>query len=333
MAALLLAKTDRSYAVDVAQERWPAHVKEIERICRAAVSPANSTQAGWSAELAGNLNADVISALSPFSAFAQVRRLGVVLQFGETNTITVPMILSSGSDVVFVQQGSPIPVKQFSITGPQLSPRKLGVIVGFSGEIAKYSTPTIEALMRASLEEAIKCQLDAVAFGTAAGDGTKPPGLLAGISALTSSNDPDSVQAMRSDVATLAGAVAAVANGSPIALVSSPMQHARLVLWGGGTLVYPAFASSALPDHTVIALATNGLASAADPAVRFSVDDQTTLHMSDTPSQIGSGTPGVVAAPSRSLWQTDSLALRVIFECGWVLRHPSAIAFMNDTTW
>ena len=334
MAALLLAKTDRSYAVDVAKERWPAYAKEIERVCRAAVSPASSTQAGWAAELAGNLNADVISALSPFSAFAQVRSLGVRLQFGETNSITVPTILSSGSDVTFVAQGQPISVKQFSISGPQLSPRKLGIIVGFTAEITKYSTPSIEALMRVSLEEAIKCQLDAVAFGTAVGDGTKPPGLLAGISPLTVSNDPDIRSAMDADIGTLAAAVAGVANGSPIAFIASPKQHARLVLWGGGDFLYPAFASSALADHVVIALATNGIASAVDPAVRFSVDDQTTLHMNDVPSQIGTaGTPNVIAAPTRNLWQTDSLALRVIFECGWVLRHSSAIAFMNDTSW
>ena len=44
-----------------------------------------------------------------------------------------------------------------------------------------------------------------------------------------------------------------------------------------------------------------------------------TLHMEDTtPLPIGTvGTPNVIAAPTRSLWQTDTLGLRLTTEMSW----------------
>jgi hypothetical protein len=47
---------------------------------------------------------------------------------------------------------------------------------------------------------------------------------------------------------------------------------------------------------------------------RFDVSDQAVLHMEDTaPTAIGTaGTPTVVAAPVRSLWQTDSIGIRML---------------------
>jgi hypothetical protein len=46
------------------------------------------------------------------------------------------------------------------------------------------------------------------------------------------------------------------------------------------------------------------------------------------PLQIASGAQGsgVLATPSRSLWQTDSLGLRMIMEVSWGLRASSGLA-------
>jgi hypothetical protein len=70
-------------------------------------------------------------------------------------------------------------------------------------------------------------------------------------------------------------------------------------------------------------------------APRFEVSDQATLHFDDTtPLQIGTpGTPPTVAAPVQSLWQTDSLALRLILPINWCLRRGGVVAWTAGVTW
>jgi hypothetical protein len=67
---------------------------------------------------------------------------------------------------------------------------------------------------------------------------------------------------------------------------------------------------------------------------RFEVSDQATLHMEDTtPLAIGTpGTPPTVAAPTRSMFQTDSLALRMILPMNWIMRRP-VISWVAAVTW
>jgi hypothetical protein len=68
---------------------------------------------------------------------------------------------------------------------------------------------------------------------------------------------------------------------------------------------------------------------------RFDVSDQATLHMEDTsPAQIGTtGTPNVVAAPVRSMWQTDSIALRMVMDLNWSMRRAGVVAYTTGVTW
>jgi hypothetical protein len=68
---------------------------------------------------------------------------------------------------------------------------------------------------------------------------------------------------------------------------------------------------------------------------RLEISDQATLHMEDTaPLDIvggPSGTP-VTAWPTKSMWQTDSLALRLIMFTNWIMRRPVA-TWMTGIAW
>ena len=89
-------------------------------------------------------------------------------------------------------------------------------------------------------------------------------------------------------------------------------------------------ASNALPKGMIIAIATNALASALDPP-RLDAGPMVTLHEADPASplvDIG----GVLAAPIRSTYQTDTQALRVRLPVSWALRAPG-VAWMTATTW
>ena len=69
---------------------------------------------------------------------------------------------------------------------------------------------------------------------------------------------------------------------------------------------------------------------------RFDVSNQATLHFEDTtPLQITTGAQGsaVAATPVRSMFQTDSLALRMILPMNWAMLRTGVIAWTQSVTW
>jgi hypothetical protein len=94
--------------------------------------------------------------------------------------------------------------------------------------------------------------------------------------------------------------------------------------------------SSTVPAGMVILINADDLMVVQGDTPRFDVSDQATLHFEDTtPLQIStSGSPNVVAAPVRSMFQTDSLALRMILPMNWAIRRlPAPVAWVTGVTW
>ena len=77
-----------------------------------------------------------------------------------------------------------------------------------------------------------------------------------------------------------------------------------------GTLQgYPVIESSNVTADTMLLVDAADFVSVTGDTPRFDVSDQATLHMEDTtPLQIATGAQGsgVLATPTRSLWQTDT---------------------------
>jgi hypothetical protein len=93
--------------------------------------------------------------------------------------------------------------------------------------------------------------------------------------------------------------------------------------------------SPALAPNDVIAVAGVGLASAVADTPDIDVSKVATLHEEDTtPLRVASpGTPATVAAPVRSLMQTDCLGIRLRFDADWIVRDPRAVAWTTATGW
>jgi hypothetical protein len=141
---------------------------------------------------------------------------------------------------------------------------------------------------------------------------------------------------MDKDLAALAGNVAAVAGSlSNIIFIASPDAAVKISLRTNKRFPYELFATSGLAAGTVMALAVNAFAVAADPAPRFSVSKVSAVHMEDTsPLQLGvAGAPNTVAAPTRSLWQTDSCAVKITFDCDWAMRSATGVSWVTGITW
>ena len=99
----------------------------------------------------------------------------------------------------------------------------------------------------------------------------------------------------------------------------------------GRLLMTTVIVSGTVPPGMVIAIDAADFVSVGADTPRFEVSDQATLHMEDTaPLPIVDGTP---ATPVRSLWQTDSLALRLILPMNWTIRRPGMVAWIDAVTW
>jgi len=96
----------------------------------------------------------------------------------------------------------------------------------------------------------------------------------------------------------------------------------------------PIIDSATVPSKTVILIDASDFVTMNGDAVRMELSDTATLHMEDTtPLDLVSGSPGTVASPQRSLFQTDSIALRMIAPLNWAIRRPGTVAWTQNVTW
>lgn len=230
--------------------------------------------------------------------------------------------------VGYVGEGQPIPVRRFTTEAPTLKPHKLAAIIAFTRETARATG--FEAICRQVLAENVGVGLDAALLSAAAETTASPAGLRAGATSVTPTAGGGE-SALSADVLKLAGAVTDVA-GPNIVFVASPSEWIKITL-RPRECPFPVLPSAALPTGTLMAVATNALAVAFDPVPEFEVASEGLLHMNDAPAQIGTETG--VAAPSQSLFQTDSLGLRLILGASWALRAPAAVsvAVVEGVTW
>jgi hypothetical protein len=88
----------------------------------------------------------------------------------------------------------------------------------------------------------------------------------------------------------------------------------------------PVYASSALDDGVVMAIACSGVALCGSPdAPRLDWSNNGVMVMQDTnPAQLGTQESGM-AYPARSLYQTACSALKVMLEITWQPRATSGV--------
>jgi hypothetical protein len=104
----------------------------------------------------------------------------------------------------------------------------------------------------------------------------------------------------------------------------------------GSLLTVPIVKSTTVPTNTMVLMDAHDFASVTEAAPRFDVSDQAVLHMEDTtPLAIIGGTAGspTSAVPTRSLWQTDTIGVRMILPMNWILRRPGMVQYMTGMTW
>jgi hypothetical protein len=335
--ARAIVATARNYAEgtqDVAglmRRMWPGDKVTPILVQRAAASPATTTTSGWAADVAAGAPWDVVSTLGPASAGSQLLARGVNVRFDGFSSVTIPSVTVAPTGINFVAQGGVIPVRQLDTApGLTITPAKLAVAFALTNETVRGSNA--EVVTKQIAAENIAAALDAALFGTAAGTLDQPSGLLRNAPTVTATANAAGVDSLRSDLGKLAGAIAAIA-GDQIAFIAAPGTALRMRLaLGGAEFAYPIFSSGQIAATTVVAVALNALVAATGTDIRIDVGKEMTLHFETAPTQqLGEG--GVIATPARSLWQTDSVGVRVILPVSWGLRDAAGIAVVTGINW
>ncbi len=293
----------------------------------------------------------MMALLMPKSIYPRLAAKGLNLSFGRAGKIIVPARSRTptlaGS---FVGEGMAIPVRQGAFTSQSYTPKKMAVITVWTKEMDEHSIPAIEGVLREAVQEDTAIAIDSVLLDANPATVIRPAGILNGIAALPATAG-GGLPAIIGDIKQLVGALTTATYGNvrtpvllmnPVDLLSAGLVSATNTgifpfkdEIARGTLAnIPIIDSATVPAKTMILQDAADFVTMQGDSMRFEISDQATLHMEDTtPLDLVAGSPGTVASPQRSLFQTDSLALRMILPMNWGIRRAGTLAWTNNVTW
>ena len=328
----------------VLDDRYPGH-EATAIITKADQTIGTTGVSGWASELVQTVNQGFLDALMPFSVYPALRARGIGMNFDGIGTVSLPSRTAGGAGGGFVAEGSPIRVGRITTAAVTMTPRKMGVIVPFSRELAKRSTPAIEALVRQAILEDTGVVLDTHLTDATASSTTRPAGLLNGVSAAATGYGGGDYQAVLADFKALLAPFFAANAADNIVVLMNPAQGLALAMMPGPDGVIGSFMgairervsfleSTTVTSGRLIALRASDFATAMGDAPEFDISEQATVHMEDTtPLEIVSGTGPTTADPVRSFFQTATIGVRMLMDVTWKMRRTGMVQWIDGTTW
>lgn len=335
-------------ALDVARARYP-HEARIQAFLKAAVAPAMSTPADgpWAGTLVEptNLANEFIEYLRPKTIIGRIPGLSMVPFNIRVNGQT------SGGAGYWVGEGKPKPLTKFDFAPITLGYTKVANIAVITQEAARFSTPSLEQMVRDGLAAAIiaRMDIDFVDPDKAVSAGVSPASITNGITAIPASGT--TAAAFRADMADLFAAFVADNMDPSTAVLIMPTGTALALSMMVNALGQPEFPGMSMSGGTynglpVVAsqyLATLGttggiliLVNAADilladdGGVDVDVSREASLEMSDAPTQVGSAGTGAALV---SLWQNNLIGLRAERFVNWRRRRDDAVQWIDNVAY
>jgi HK97 family phage major capsid protein len=299
------------------------------------------------------------------SAFlAYLRPKTLVDRFGTVqNGVQIPSLMkvpfnvkiqsqTSGASANWVGEGKGKPVTKFNTTSATLLFNKIAAISVITEELARFSRPGAEGLVRDELAKAViaKMDTDFINPDVAVSSGVNPASITNGLTGLTTAGT--SAANVLTDIQALVAPF--ILNGydisslvilmpNTLALTLSLMQNSlgqdsfRGMTATGGTVAgLPVLASQYLASgasygNMVVCVSAENIALADDGNVTVDVSREASIEMSDAPAN-EAATP-TASAYMVSMFQTNSVALRAEREISWKKMRSTAVTFMDDVNW
>jgi hypothetical protein len=312
--------------VAAARRLWPDDEVSPLLLTRAATTGATTTVSGWASQLLTRQVAEWLGSLGPASAAARLIASGITVPVTDGVPLGVPYRATAPASAPFVDEGGAIPMRAWSFGTSDLNPRKLGILVVLTRELARYSGA--QAIFEAMLAEEAAMGLDAAYFGTQASSSSTHAGLLNGLVAGTGS------AVMANDLAALAEAAGANGSGN-VVYVMGPGRAAAATVRMPAEATATVLPSLACPENRVICIDTKALVHGFGPDPEILASEEALLHMESVPLQIATGAQGsgVLATPTQSMYQTSTIAMRMILTVAFCKRRTGCVAYADGATW
>lgn len=341
---LVQAEGNKFYAAELAKQHY-RDTPEVALTLKATIAAGDTTTSGYASQLvpaAAQLQGEFIELLRPATLIGRIPGLRRV-----PFNVSVP-IGTGGSTFNWVAESAPKPVSAMSFNSATLRWAKAAGICVITKELAKFSSPAAEALIRDQMVKDSAKFLDeqfitdtiaevsnvspgsilngksaaAATGGTTAGDFNYDLSV-AMTAFVTSGNDPRDAVILLS--ATNAYNLSLMKNS-----LSSSMEFPNLSINGGSIGGIPVVVSQSVGARLVVVKASEILF-ADDGGVDISVSDQASVEMSSTPIA-GEASP-ITGAVLQSLWQRNLIGIRVERFITWKRARTSAVEWISGAAY
>jgi HK97 family phage major capsid protein len=318
-----------------------------ERLIKTAVDIGTTTDTDFAAPLVNytNMANDFIEFLRPQTIIGRIPGLRQV-----PFNIRMPR-QTGGGTAQWVGEGVPKPLTRQSFDFVTLGYMKLAVITVITEELARFSQPNAETIIRDDLAKAVVQQMDADFIdpdnaGTAI---LKPASITNGVTLTASAGNTEA--AVREDIRTLYGLWIAN-NLSPTGGVwimpSSTAMGLSLMVNALGQPSFPGITaqggtffglpvvtseSTGLTDssangHVVVLVKASDILLADDGQVTIDVSREASVQMDDAPTN-----PPVAGTVFQSFWQQNLIGIKAERFITWAKARSTAVVQMGSVNW
>ena len=324
---------------DIAAARWGKSHPNLVRYIRSAVAGGGTGSGEWGAELAASdarYTGDFITYLYSLTVYDRLPLREVP-----------PRVHIKGQDGAatgyWVGESKAIPVSTADFSDVELTPLKVGALAVCSKELIRDSSPSAEMWIRDVIANASGQRVDQTFLSaTAASSGVSPAGLLNGLTPVNASGTD--AAAVRADLMSLYTGFLTAKNASGLYQVMTPSMAKALSLLvnalgqtefpglnaNGGTLLGdPVVTGDNVTAGHWILLKPSDIWKIGDTGLDISMSDQATIEMNDAPAG-ASDTPTAMASHTVSMYQTESVAFKVVRSINFQKRRSSAVAYVQD---
>lgn len=338
--AKTLAQLDGVSASGIAKARWGKSNPTLVALIKAnEVSGGGAGTDEWGSELVDADNrytGDFIEFLTSRTIFDQLGLREVPAN------ITI-----KGQDGIgtgyWVGESLAIPVSAQDFSNVSLTPLKVAAISVISIELMRDSSPAAEALVRDGIVEAAAQRIDGTFLSTTiASAGVSPAGMLWNVTPITSNGtDGDGV---RADIKELYAPFITAKNASGLSFVANTSLAKSLQLMrnalgqkefpeitqNGGTLEGdPVATGDNVNANHLILLKPSDIFKIGDMGVQVTMSRDATIEMNSVP--VGdSETPTASSESPVSMFQTESVALKVVRPMNFQKRRSHAVQYVSD---
>lgn len=336
--ALIQAKGNPHYAADLAKSLYRDDPRIEQFILQKAAVGAATTTSHAALTTPGALVGEFIDLLNNAHILGRLQGFRRV-----PHGVKIPR-LATGATAYWVGQAKPIPVTTNAVDDLDISRFKIGAITPVANELMALGSPSIDAMLRDNIIEAIAQKVDAAfTLSTNAGDAVTPAAITYGLIPVASSGvGPQHVRADAKKALDKFAVANAGTNGAAWVMHSvtaSALTFMRTAMGGpafpgmtieGGTFLgLPALVSNSMPGdgtagYDMILIKASEIFRPDAPGIEIATSTEASYEALNA-SLVQSGAAGT-GASLVSAFQNDETLIRVISYDGWYPRRtPCAV--------